>query len=170
MGRGVLIDYAKYARAKGIKYSSFSLHQITLKEIKEIIEMDKVEIKPGDILFIHIGLIEEWESMSSEQRVDYGKGNFQHCGVEQTEDVLRWLWNNHFTAVAGDMISWEVFPSQNPNLSLHNYLLAGWGFQLAKSLTFLNWPKSVNNKTDTASLSHPLHSTPSAASPPLRML
>lgn len=131
VGRGVLIDYAKYARNKGIKYSSFSTHQITLDQIKEIIELDNIEIKPGDILFVHIGLVEEWDEMKTQQRIDYQK-NPQHCGVEQTEDVLRWLWNNHFTAVAGDAISWEVYPSQNPNLALHHYLLAGWGVPIGE--------------------------------------
>lgn len=168
VGRGVLIDYAKYARAKGIKYSSFSVHQITLKEIKEIVEMDQIEIRPGDILFIHIGLIEEWESMTTEQRVAYGDGNFQHCGVEQTEDVLRWLWNNHFTAVAGDMISWEVFPSQNPDLALHNYLLAGWGVPIGEIFDLSELAKicQQRNRYSFFVTSAPFNAIGAVSSPP----
>ena len=29
-------------------------------------------------------------------------------GGEATEDILRWLWDEGFAAVAGDAISWEV--------------------------------------------------------------
>lgn len=29
--------------------------------------------------------------------------------------------------MAGDSVSWEVFPSSKPEPVLHKYLLAGWG-------------------------------------------
>lgn len=32
----------------------------------------------------------------------------KHAGVEGTMDVLKWIWNTGFAAVAGDAISWEV--------------------------------------------------------------
>lgn len=32
----------------------------------------------------------------------------QHAGVEGTMEVLKWIWNTGFAAVAGDAISWEV--------------------------------------------------------------
>lgn len=32
----------------------------------------------------------------------------EHAGVEGTLDVLKWIWNTGFAAVAGDAISWEV--------------------------------------------------------------
>jgi hypothetical protein len=31
-------------------------------------------------------------------------------GVAGNEDVARWVWNNHFAAVAGDAIGFEVIP------------------------------------------------------------
>lgn len=46
-------------------------------------------------------------------------------GVEQTEDVIRWIWDN-FSAVAGDQPSFEVWPTQQ-DWSLHEVLLAGYG-------------------------------------------
>ena len=47
------------------------------------------------------------------------------CGVEQSEDTLRWLWDN-FSAVAGDQPSFEAWPTQK-DWSLHEVLLGGWG-------------------------------------------
>lgn len=47
------------------------------------------------------------------------------CGVEQTEDVLKWIWEN-FSAVAGDQPSFECWPTQK-SWHLHEVLLAGWG-------------------------------------------
>lgn len=34
--------------------------------------------------------------------------NPEHAGVEATTDVLRWLWDSGFAAIASDAISWEV--------------------------------------------------------------
>lgn len=46
-------------------------------------------------------------------------------GLEQSEDVLRWIWDN-FSAVAGDQPSFEAWPTQK-DWSLHEVLLAGYG-------------------------------------------
>jgi hypothetical protein len=47
------------------------------------------------------------------------------CGVEQSEEVLRWIWD-HFSAVAGDQPSFECWPTRE-SWALHEVLLAGWG-------------------------------------------
>ena len=52
--------------------------------------------------------------------------------VEATEEVLRWLWNEGFAAVAGDSVAWEVFPPSKPEPILHEYLLAGWGMPIGE--------------------------------------
>ncbi|KAK4981179.1 hypothetical protein LTR66_010174 [Elasticomyces elasticus] len=46
-------------------------------------------------------------------------------GVEQSEEMLRWIWES-FSAVAGDQPSFECWPTQKDYL-LHEVLLAGWG-------------------------------------------
>ena len=35
-------------------------------------------------------------------------GNPSHVGVEATEEMLRFLWNSGFAAVAGDAFAFEV--------------------------------------------------------------
>lgn len=46
-------------------------------------------------------------------------------GVEQSEDMIRWVWDN-FSAVAGDQPSFEAWPSRE-DWALHEVLLAGFG-------------------------------------------
>lgn len=46
-------------------------------------------------------------------------------GLEQSEEMLCWIWEN-FSAVAGDQPSLECWPTQK-DWSLHEVLLAGWG-------------------------------------------
>lgn len=105
-----MIDYASYAERNGIKYSTFSTHQIQLADILKIAKECNITFQRGDILLVRIGVTKEWDNvMSNGQKQDYAmSSNPQHAGVEATTDVLRWLWDTKFSAIAGDAISWEV--------------------------------------------------------------
>lgn len=71
-----------------------------------------MEFRSGDILFVRIGVIEEWDSMTPAQKQAYADSKTpEHAGVEATTEVLEWIWNNQFSAIAGDAISWEVTDS-----------------------------------------------------------
>ncbi|KAL4740423.1 hypothetical protein BDV11DRAFT_185477 [Aspergillus similis] len=131
-GRGVLIDYAGWAKRKGIKYSTFSTHQIRLSDIHEIAQECAIEFKKGDILFVRIGVTEEWDTMTEAQKQEYSNNSRPlHAGMEATDDMLRWLWNTKFAAIASDAISWEVYPPQS-DIFLHEYVLAGWGMPIGE--------------------------------------
>jgi kynurenine formamidase len=139
-GRGVLIDYASWAEKQGIKYSTFSTHEVKLADIENIAQECRIEFQKGDILFVRIGMTKEWDTkMNLDHKRAYAANKSpEHAGVEATQDVLRWIWNNKFAAVAGDAISWEVFPANNKNkkeedkVFLHEYLLAGWGMPIGE--------------------------------------
>lgn len=109
-GRGVLIDYATWAEKKGIKYTTFSTHQVRLSDILEIAKECNITFQKGDILFVRVGVTKEWDTiMTDAQKQQYSDNpSPEHAGVEATTDVLRWLWNNGFAAIASDAISWEV--------------------------------------------------------------
>lgn len=115
-GRGVLLDYASWAEQKGIKYSTFSTHQIRLSDLEEIARECNVTFQRGDILFVRIGVTKEWDTiMTNEQKRAYSLNpKPEHAGVEASTDVLRWIWDNGFCAVAGDAISWEVISTKIP--------------------------------------------------------
>ena len=109
MGRGVLIDYVSHAGKKGIKYSSFENHEIKLSEILEIAKDSNIEFRKGDILLVRSGTTKEWDSMSMAEKAANGAaGNSSAIGVEATEEMLRFLWNTGFAAVAGDAFAFEL--------------------------------------------------------------
>lgn len=109
-GRGVLIDYATWAEEKGIQYSTFSTHQVRLSDILQIAKEKNIVFQKGDILLVRIGVTKEWDSaMTDAQKRAYADNpKPEHAGVEATTDVLRWLWDSGFAAIASDAISWEV--------------------------------------------------------------
>jgi kynurenine formamidase len=139
-GRGVLIDYASWAERRGIKYSNFSAHEIRLVDILAIAAEHSIVFQKGDILFLRMGMTKEWDTnMTLEEKEKYAANPHpQHAGVEATQAMLRWIWDTGFAAVAGDAISWEVFPAihdkkrEEDNVFLHEYLLAGWGIPIGE--------------------------------------
>ncbi|KAM0794193.1 hypothetical protein BDR22DRAFT_883633 [Usnea florida] len=98
-GRRVLIDYASYAEKKGIKYSTFKRHEIKLSAILEIAKEYNID-----------GMTKEWDNdMSVSDKAAFAASPMlSHAGVEATEDIPRFLWNNGFSAVAGDGIAFEL--------------------------------------------------------------
>ncbi|KAH8171968.1 hypothetical protein LIA77_08736 [Sarocladium implicatum] len=144
-GRGVLLDYVEYAKRHGIEYGTFSDHAIPLKVLLDIAKEQNVTFQRGDILFVRIGVTTEWDTtMSTEDKMAYAQSpEPQHAGVEGTEEMLRWIWNTGFSAVAGDAISFEVYPPKKSyqrgdgeddvqGLFMHEYLLAGWGMPIGE--------------------------------------
>ncbi|KAJ5166884.1 uncharacterized protein N7482_005665 [Penicillium canariense] len=132
-GRGVLIDYVSYAEKRGIPLNALSRQMISLDEVQEIVQECNITFQKGDIFFLRVGLPRTWAAMSPEQRKAYSEQPMpQHAGIEQSERVLRFMWDHHFAAVASDAVSFEVFPAINEEYDLHHHLLAGWGVPIGE--------------------------------------
>ncbi|KAJ3343904.1 U4/U6-U5 snRNP complex subunit dib1 [Gonapodya sp. JEL0774] len=104
-GRGVLLDYRRWALKNGIEYSPGSNHEITLENLKKVAEDEGVTLKIGDILLIRSGWIEWYESLSAEEKTAYAASSgtdIQIVGLENTMEMVQWLWDSHFAAVGGD--------------------------------------------------------------------
>ena len=109
VGRGVLIDYKRYADAHGIAYSPFSDKRIIIAELEAVAKEQGVAFKQGDIIIIRSGFTEALTGMSGEKQEE-ALGTHQTCGVEGTPEAAKWFWNKHFAAVAGDAIAFETVP------------------------------------------------------------
>lgn len=131
-GRGVLLDYADWAASNSISVSALQSEPITLESLKRVIKDHKLEFRKGDILFIRSGFTAAYNKLSDQQRLDLAHRSSPDLnGVEATEDVVRWLWERQFAAVASDAPSFERAPIRgshaDPNYNLHEWVLAGWG-------------------------------------------
>ena len=104
-----MIDYVSYAEKQGIKYTGFEAHQFKLSEIREIAHDCNIEFRKGDILLVRSGTTRAWDSMSMAEKAAYSAaGHPSHAGLEATEDMLRFLWDSGFAAVASDTFAFEV--------------------------------------------------------------
>lgn len=138
VGRGVLIDYKRWADEQGIKYNPFDAHRITIDEIERVAKAQGIEFKIGDIIIVRSGFTEALGDMSADEQAQ-ALGTHRTCGVEGTEASAKWFWNKHFSAVAGDAIAFEAIPpivngkeSTVADLVLHQYFLSLFGMSIGE--------------------------------------
>lgn len=134
IGRGVLLDFESWRLKNDISVDHFKSQPIRLDHLKAVAESQGTEIKFGDILLIRSGYCKAFQEKSKENQSELeslskvSPPNF--VGVEQSEQVLEWVWNN-FSAVAGDQPAFEQFPTQR-EFAMHEILLSGWGLPIGE--------------------------------------
>ena len=104
MGRGVLLDYHSWAEAQGLSHPAIATTSIRLSELLEVADSQKISFRLGDILMVRSGYMKSIESLSSEELEGLaGMTVPPSIGVESSEEILRWIWECGFAAVAEDM-------------------------------------------------------------------
>jgi hypothetical protein len=119
-----------YAERHGIKYNAMSRHCITVADLEAIAKEQKLTFKPGDLLIVRSGWIKWYNEHSEEDRIKHITNGKEYAGVEGCEESVEWLWNHHFSAVAGDAIGFEAWPPQLPR-RIHDHI-ALWGMPIGE--------------------------------------
>jgi len=115
VGRGVLLDYVRYAERHNIKYHATDRFAISVDDLNGMVKEQGVELRVGDILLIRSGYVKWHDEATHEERLE-GAKKIQFGGVESTMEAVEWIWNHHFSAVGGDSPAWEAMP---PKGSFH---------------------------------------------------
>jgi hypothetical protein len=85
-------------------------------------------------LLLRTGWITWYNRLNQEQRefLPTSRENYKWAGVEQTDEVLRFLWDTHFAAVASDCPSFESVSPPKGMVSLHATILGLWGMPIGE--------------------------------------
>lgn len=109
VGRGILLDYHSWRVKHGIQHDPFKTGQITLEHLKTVAKEQGTQIKFGDILIIRSGYLLAFAQLSVEEKQTLTRVQPpSFTGVEQTEEVLQWVWEN-FSCVSGDQPTFECW-------------------------------------------------------------
>lgn len=168
-GRAVLIDYARWADANGIDYNPGTRHEITVADIEKVAQAQGVKFQTGDILIVRSGWMKWYLSLSVEERAKLAETwPHQGVGVAQGEDTLRFLWDNHFAAVAGDAMAFEAYPAHPERGFMHETILALWGMPIGEMfyLEALSEDCAADGRYEFFFASAPLNKLGGVASPP----
>ncbi|KAK7702922.1 hypothetical protein SLS57_011176 [Botryosphaeria dothidea] len=136
-GRGILVDYARFAAANGIAIDPFSSQPIPLAHVQQILRETHTVPRRGDILLLRTGTDAALKALSpSAQQALAARPEPNFVGLEATRATLRWLWAAGFAAAASDAPSFERGPvmgaHHDPAHVLHQWLLAGWGMPIGE--------------------------------------
>jgi hypothetical protein len=122
VARGVLIDfktwYEQKAAAEGKTGTDavchpFGGHRITVADIEAVAKEQNVEFRTGDVLIVRTGTTDVLGAPTPE---DFGMLQpLQLSGVEGSTAMAKWLWDQHFSAVAGDGLAFEALPPVKEN-------------------------------------------------------
>ena len=95
----------------------------------------QVTFQSGDILIIRTGWTAAYQKLTLEEKLALPDRPVRaSCGVEATNEALKWHWENEFAAVASDTVAYEVWPSPRTcGVSMHEVFLSGWGMMIGET-------------------------------------
>jgi len=133
VGRGVLLDWATWARSQDRDPDLLDTTLITVSDLEAVAAAQKVQFRPGDILFIRSGFVDKLASLELHEVEAYMTQEPMPpiMGLEAGEPMLRWLWDHELSAIAGDMLALESQPFPETH-TLHEWLIAGWGMPIGE--------------------------------------
>lgn len=167
----MLLDWATYAEHMCINTTSpFESFNIPLSELKAVAAHQGTTFCSGDILFIRTGWLKAYQSLNLEEQaaLPHRKARTS-CGVEASEEMMEWHWENQFAAVASDTVAYEAWPSCRPaGVALHEVFLSGWGMPIGESFDLERLAEKCkdNNRWSFFLISIPLDIPGGVASPP----
>ena len=126
VGRGILLDYTAHAQRNGIQYDAWTRHEIKVSDLEAIIKYENIQPRPGDILIVRSGFVKKYNESTEQQQIAGLQENHNYVGIEGCEEMVEWLWDHHFAAIAGDTIAMEAWPPQG-DFIIHDFSLALWG-------------------------------------------
>jgi Putative cyclase len=168
-GRGVLLDFPRFAAEHGIAFAPEIRCAITSEQLQATADWQGVQFQTGDILIVRTGWVGWYNSLSEAQRVALAEqGALTVGGLEQSESSLRFLWDNHFAAIACDNPPFEVFPP-NPDFGMmHETIIGLWGMPIGEMfvLDALADACAADRRYEFFLTSAPLNKLGGVASPP----
>ena len=127
-GRGVMIDLAHHFGRE--------FRNVGFKEVQEVLERDRVEIRPGDILCLHTGFASELLAMN--RQVDRDRVHHMCAALDGTDRrLLDWITEARISAIAADNYAVERIgagglPGRPSYVPLHYHCLFLRGIPLGE--------------------------------------
>jgi hypothetical protein len=128
MGRrsGSWLDSRRwYEETKGEKAPlAVSRHEIPIDEIEETLKWQGTTLKQGDILMIRSGYVRWHDNANEADRKSGTRDNSVAIGVQANEKTIRWFYEKHLAALAGDTVAFEAWPPKfTDGWCLHEWIL-----------------------------------------------
>lgn len=130
VGRGVLLDVARYQEDRGSPIPEDQRFPIPVSLLEEVSGAQGVRVQPGDVVMFRTGVAKliHREAAHPETAVRPLPGG---PGLLVDDRLLAWLWDNQVAAIVSDNLAVELFPSEGGR-SLHREGIALLGLVLGE--------------------------------------
>jgi kynurenine formamidase len=107
--RGVLLDLPAYFAATGRTLDVTTNQPITVADLRGAAEANGVEVRRGDVVLMRTGWAGDYLALSAEEQ-EYRRRNWGSPGIEQSDEMLEFLWDSGVAMLASDNAGVEAFP------------------------------------------------------------
>jgi kynurenine formamidase len=124
VGRGVLLDVARYLSTNGETLAPDQLRPIPAALLDEVAAAQKVELRPGDIVMFRTG-VAGWLKREAQRGLeDELRQGYSGPGLDQGDASLAWIWDHQLAALVSDNLSVESWPFRREDKILHAWAIA----------------------------------------------
>jgi len=109
VARGVLLDLPRYYSHVGRSFDVTTNHAVTSADLCGAAELHGVELRRGDVVLMRTGWAGHYLGLSPEGQAHL-RANWGSPGIEQSHDMLAFLWDTGVALFASDNAGVEAFP------------------------------------------------------------
>jgi len=111
-GRGVLLDVHRHLAGAGTPIEQGTSQSIGPAVLDATARAQGVTLLPGDILMIRLGWVEHFlHDLTDAGRARALRPPFRCPGLEQSHEMVAWLWDHGVALVAADNFALEAWPA-----------------------------------------------------------
>jgi kynurenine formamidase len=170
VGRGVLIDVFRYRAGAGRPVNPLNDEKYPLDDLKAALTAQKTELKPGSIMLVRTGWMGAYLASSSAAKTAMAPmDKLKACGLDDSREMVAWLWDNHVAAIGTDCPAVEPWPWDfKDDGALHYRTLSLLGLPLGEQFVLdkLADDCAADGRWEFMMVSVPLHLRGGIASPP----
>lgn len=132
-GRAVVLDMVRTMADAGRPYDPGTSAAFSVEDLELARRRAGVDIVPGDILLLHTGFAAWFAEQAPRVRAALSR-NVTTPGLANGEEMCRYLWDCHVSAVASDTFAVEAFPAERSKATgfLHRMLIGQFGMALGE--------------------------------------
>jgi kynurenine formamidase len=138
VGRGVLIDAARYSESSGRPLDATQKTPISGEDIEAIAAAQGVKLEAGDVLLLRTGWLPWFRALSPDEqeglrgRLNPGEDGIDMPGLDPSTATAAWLWDHGIAAIAADNPALEALRVDSEVGFQHRRLIALQGMAIGE--------------------------------------
>ncbi|MFI2349517.1 cyclase family protein [Streptomyces sp. NPDC019443] len=137
--RGLVLDVAASRNADGHPIDHARGEHLRAADLQSVLDHQGEQPRPGDVLLLHTGWA-SWYLGACPADRQHIRAERRFTGLDQSHEVLAWLWDHRFAAVVSDTYALEALPArpdspfgrETDHGMMHQQLIALLGFALGE--------------------------------------